>query len=60
MNEIKEFLSNRVREKMKEINKLKENIESQSKEIQKLQESKKKKGKSHILVNPDQKCDLCN
>ena len=60
MQEIKEFLSTRVRDKMKNINKLKENIESQSKEIEKLQESKKKKAKSHILVNPDQKCDLCS
>lgn len=59
MKEIKKFLSSRITGRMDEINRLKKNIERKSKEIQKLQDSKKKKGKSHILVDPNQKCDLC-
>ena len=60
MREIKSFLSQRIVDRMKEINGLKRNIEGQSKEIQKLQDSKKKKGKSHILVDPNQLCDICH
>lgn len=45
---------------MEEIQQSKHQIELQSQEIQKLHESKKKKGKSHILVDPSQKCDLCH
>ena len=59
MREIKRFLSQRVTERMSEINSLRRNIESQSKEIDKLQETKRRKGKSHILVDPNQQCDLC-
>ena len=59
MKEIKKFLSNRITDRMSEINRLKKNIERKSKEVQTLQDSKKKKGKSHILVDPTQKCDLC-
>ena len=59
MREIKRFLSQRVTDRMKEINGLRRNIEGQSIEIEKLQETKRKKGKSHILVDPNQQCDLC-
>ena len=45
---------------MGEINRLKKGIHGQSQEIEKLQESKKKKGKSHILVDPNQQCDICH
>ena len=59
MREIKIYLAQRVKNKIEDINFSKKDIEEQSKEIQKLHESKKKKGKSHILVDPSQKCDLC-
>ena len=52
MREIKIHLAQRVKKKVEDINFSKRDIETQSKEIQKLQESKKKKGKSHILVDP--------
>ena len=60
MKEIKHYLAQRVKKKIEDINFSKKDIEAQSKEIQKLQESKKKKGKSHILVDPSQKCNLCH
>ena len=53
MREIKRFLAHRVNERMGEINGLKNSIEEQSRVISKLQESKKKKGKSHILIDPN-------
>ena len=59
MREIKKFLSLRIDERMGEINGLKNSIEDQSHVISKLQESKKKKGKSHILIDPNQQCFLC-